>query len=351
MIETRMNAADLNAIETRTGAWLAECDSLLNVFKPYTDSWGKFHRNGKDPYLAFGAKLYSMPYEILWANKEGRNGKEAKTDAKIKRQKAKVPVLASLYRMGGGGWGQGKASYIDEVTGEKVYDRVRTGLWGYARGMGIDMSLQEAHTGTEVFRNAYPEICGNGFGDNVKGIWVKFEEAILDVMDPKHPATVRYLGPNDCVKIDKLNVTGRNPIMRMTLPSGRRLHYLDAYVQDTLMPWMSKEGGPVYRPALWYATEDQTTGKWTSIHTHGGHEYQNAVQGIARDVLAVKMLEFEKIDCPVVGHFHDEGLCVVPNDPFSPGVAEMIDIMSTPIDWAPGLLLGADGFEGSFYHK
>jgi hypothetical protein len=25
--------------------------------------------------------------------------------------------------------------------------------------------------------------------------------------------------------------------------------------------------------------------------------------------------------------------------------------MSAPIDWAPGLLLGADGFEGSFYHK
>ncbi len=347
----RLQAADLNAIESRVGAWLAGCDLLLNVFKPYTDPQGTYHRNGKDPYLAFASIMYSIPFEKLWADYKGLNGKQAKSDAKRKRQIAKSAVLGSIYRMGGGGWGSGKASYIDEVTGEKVYDRVRTGLWGYAKNMGIDMSLQEAHTATEVFRKAYLEICGNGYDDNIKGIWVKFEEAVLDVMDTKHPATVRYLGPNDCVKIDRLNITGRKPLMRMTLPSGRRLHYLDAEIQDTLMPWTDKEGGPVYRPALWYATEDQTTGKWIQVHTHGGHTYQNAVQGIARDVLAVKIMDFEKIDCPVVGHFHDEGLSLVPDDLFSPSVEQMIDIMSEPVSWAPGLLLGADGWEDKFYHK
>lgn len=350
-MSTRFNVCDLNAVETRVGSWLAGCSSLLNVFQPYTDPAGKFHRNGRDPYLSFAAKLYSMPYEILWANKEGLNGKDAKADAKRKRQVAKVPVIASLYRMGGGGWGQGKASYIDEVTGEKIFDRIRTGLWGFGWGMGIEMSQQEAHSATEVFRNAYPEICGNGYDGNVKGIWVQLEEAVLDVMDPKKTATVRYIGPNNCVKIDRLNITGRKPMLRMTLPSGRRLHYMDAEIQDTLMPWMSKEGGPVYKPALWYAHEDQITGNWGSTHTHGGKEYENLVQGIARDVLAVKLMEFEKIDCPVVLHVHDEGGCLVPNDPFSPGLDEMVDIMSQEISWAPGLLLGADGFEGSFYHK
>jgi DNA polymerase bacteriophage-type len=347
----RFQVCDLNAVETRVGAYLAECSSLLNVFQPYTDPMGKYHRNGKDPYLSFAAKMYSMPYDILWANKEGLNGKEAKNDTKRKRQVAKVPVLAAIYRMGGGGWGNGKASYIDEATGEKVYDRVRTGLLGYAHSMNVQMTQQEAHSAVEVFRNAYPEICGNGYDGNMKGIWVRLEDAVLDVMDSKHPATVRYIGPNNAVKIDRLNVSGRQPLMRMTLPSGRKLHYLDAEISNTLMPWTDKEGGPVYRPALWYAHEDQTTGVWGSTHTHGGKLFENLVQGLARDVLACKLLQFEENDLPCVGHIHDEGICLVPDDPFSQDVEHMVDIMSEEIPWAKGLLLGADGFTDSFYHK
>ena len=75
------------------------------------------------------------------------------------------------------------------------------------------------------------------------------------------------------------------------------------------------------------------------------------MQAIARDVLAVKLLEFEAADMPVVGHVHDEGICLVPNDIISPRVEDMVEIMSRPISWAPGLLLGADGFEDSYYHK
>ena len=67
--------------------------------------------------------------------------------------------------------------------------------------------------------------------------------------------------------------------------------------------------------------------------------------------LTGKVEDLEEHDMPVVLHVHDEGATLVPDDPFSPGLAEMVDIMSTPVDWAPGLLLGADGFEGQFYHK
>jgi DNA polymerase len=129
------------------------------------------------------------------------------------------------------------------------------------------------------------------------------------------------------------------------------LHYYDAFIRDTRMPWDDSEGKPVYRPTLWYAHEDQITHQWGITHTHGGKQFENIVQGIARDVLAVKLIDFEEHDLPVCLHVHDEGACMVPNDPFSPGLPEMIDIMSTPVDWAPGLLLGADGFEGSYYHK
>lgn len=345
----RLQVADLNAIETRVGAWIAGCDSLLNVFQPYTDHHGTFHRNGKDPYLNFAVNLFQMPYEKLFDDKEGLNGKVAKREAKRMRQIAKVPVLASLYRMGGGEWGRGKASYIDEVTGERIWDRIRTGLWGFSWGMGIEMTQEMAHQATAVFRNSYPEICGNGFKETQKGIWVLIEEAIMDVMT--HSNTTRRLGPNGCFLFDKLTCDSR-VLFRITLPSGRKLHYMDAHIRDTKMNWQNRDTGEdVYRPALWYAHEDQVTGQWTSTHTHGGKVFENMVQGTARDVLACKLLDFEEHDLPVVLHVHDEGAALVPDDPFSPDLADMIDIMSESVSWAPGLLLGADGFMGSFYHK
>ena len=363
-MKTRLNVCDLNAIETRVGAWLAECHSLMSVFEPYTDPTGKFRRNGRDSYIAFGVKIYPQhTYDRLFLAKEGVYGKEEKKLAKQIRQFGKVGVLGSIYRMGGGGWGRGKASYIDHLPDcphkaskrhvcqcEKIFDKIRTGLWGFAYGQGVDMKQEEAHMVTRVFRDSYPEIC------NPKhGIWTQLEEAVMAVMDPKHPNTRRAVGPNGCVMIDRLNIDGRKPMMRMQLPSGRRLHYMDAHVIDTKMPWTrTNEKGEqedVYRPALWYANEDQVTGQWSSTTTHGGKLFENLVQGIARDVLACKLLDFEYNDMPVVGHVHDEGLTLVANDPFSPGIEEMIEIMSTPIGWAPGLLLGADGFEETFYHK
>lgn len=364
MIETRFNVCDLNAIETRCGAYVAECTKLMNVFQPYTDPTGHFHRNGKDPYLYFAVDLYGIPYEKLFMDKEGHNGKEAKNNAKRMRQISKPGVLAAIYRMAGGDWGNGKASFIDHVedcleagkktpkcsrsTCPKVYDRIRTGLWGYAKNMGVDMEQKEANKVVSVFRNAYPEICGNGYGGQEKGIWVRLEEAVMDVMQGTN--TVRRIGPNGCITIDKVNLEGRNALLRIHLPSGRKLHYVDAFIADALMPWLDKEGNPVYRPALHYWQENDKN-QWVSITTHGGKIFENIVQGIARDVLGYKLIAFEENDLPCIGHVHDEGIVLVPNDPFSRGVDEMVNIMSEPLDWAPGLLLGADGFEGSFYHK
>jgi DNA polymerase len=346
---TRFNVCDLNAIETRVGAWLAECPALLDVFTPLPGL-----PNGKDPYIDFACKIYGKVYDKLYADLKSKD-KVIKAAAKLMRQMAKPGVLGAIYRLGPGGWGRGKSSYIDPATGEKVWDRVRTGLWGYAWNMGIEMTQEQSEMVVRMFREAYPEICGTGKGGTPKGIWYRLEEAIADVMDPEHPCTMRYIGPGGCVLIDKLNLKDRHPLMRMRLPSGRRLHYLDAHLRNTKMPWQQADADgnfqDVYRPALWYANADQVTGQWSTTTTHGGKEFENLVQGIARDVLAVKLLEFEENDMPVVGHFHDEGLCLVPDDPFSPGVDKMVEIMSKPIPWAPGLLLGADGFEGGFYHK
>lgn len=377
---TRFNVCDLNAIETRVGAWLAECPDLLNVFQPFTDPiTGKFYPNGKDPYLSFAAKMYGIPYDKLWADYKGLNGEAAQIEAKKKRQAAKPGVLGAIYRLGGGKWERNlKTRRIEHLDAclerpKKIFhlpddewtavcgcpivcDMVRGGLWGYAYNMGVELDQETSNLVVRMFRAAYPEICGNGRKGEMKGVWVRLEEAVADVMHPDHSNTVRYIGPNNCVKIDRLNIKERYPMMRMQLPSGRRLHYMDAFLKNKKMTWTrtNQETGleePEYREVLWYSNQNQTTGQWEPTDTQGGKLFENLVQAIARDVLAVKLLDFEANDLPVVGHVHDEGITMVPDDPFSPGVEDMVKIMSTPISWAPGLLLGADGFEDHYYHK
>lgn len=341
MIQTRFNVCDLNAIETRVGAWLAGCDALLDVFQPFTDDTGHYYPNGRDPYLDFASKMFGIPYAKLWADYKGFNGEAAQLEAKKKRQTAKPGVLGAIYRLGGGQW-------MVSDSG----DRVRAGLWGYSWNMGVEMEQEQAHFVVRMFREAYPEICSTDMnGSTPIGIWKRLEFATQDVI--KGSSTKRHIGPNGCVLIDKLIIDGRpGDLMRMQLPSGRRLHYLDARMAMTQMPWEDRETGePAWKDALCYNGQNQKTGQWSKITTHGGKLFENLVQAIARDVLAVKLLEFEENDMPVVGHVHDEGICLVPNDPFSPDVERMVEIMSKPIDWAPGLLLGADGFEDGYYHK
>jgi DNA polymerase len=332
------------------GAWLAECPDLLNVFTPYTDAKGNYWRNGRDPYLAFAAKMYGIPYEKLWADYQGWNGKEAKAAAKRKRQIAKPGVLGAIYRLSGG-----TLIEIKDEFGVAQFTK-KTGMWGYADNMGVEMSQEQASEVVTIFRNSYPEICNTNKDAGPLGIWKRLEDAVADVMHPDHPATVRYIGPNNCVKIDRVNIDGRHPMMRMQLPSGRYLHYMDARLESTLMPWKGKDDDgnevEVHRDSLIYAGTNQKTKQWDIwVSTHGGKLFENLVQAIARDILGVKMLDFEEREITVVGHVHDEGICLVENDILSPTYQDMVEIMSTPVAWAPGLLLGADGYDDPYYHK
>ncbi|VVB50887.1 Uncharacterised protein [uncultured archaeon] len=372
----RFQVTDLNAIETRVGAWLAQCTDLMNVFVPVLEL-GRKGRNGKDPYLAFATKMYGTTYEALWADYSGINGPERKADAKRKRQVAKPGVLGAIYRLSGGALVKAHTDECIKAKNARDYVKgtpcdcpmVKTGLWAYADNMGVDMSMEQAHQVVEIFRNSYPEICSmknNPECGEYPGIWKKLELAVADVMNPDRPATVRYIGPGNCVKIDRVNightnndgvwVESRKPIMRMQLPSGRCLHYLDARLESTMMPWKGEdEDGneiDIYRDSLIYAGTNQKTKQWDVwVSTHGGKLFENLVQGIARDVLACKLLDFEDAELPIVGHVHDEGIALVEDDILSPTVLDMEKIMTTPIDWAPGLLLGADGYEDSYYHK
>jgi len=120
--------------------------------------------------------------------------------------------------------------------------------------------------------------------------------------------------------------------LRCILPSGRVLSYWGAQLSD--------DGSILYM--------GQEAGKWSRQETWGGKLVENIVQAFARDCLAVCMDRLATAGFQICFHVHDE---VVAEAPEGSRWQDMAEIMGQPIDWAPGLLLRADGYETPFYMK
>lgn len=129
------------------------------------------------------------------------------------------------------------------------------------------------------------------------------------------------------------------PVLFIGLPSGRPIAYWDPKVIETDMG-----------PRVTYMTQNQTTRKWERCETYGGKLTENIVQSVARDCLAEKMKLLESMGYPVVFHVHDEMILDIPKTDTQ--AAEIVDnVMSEPIDWAPGLPLKGGTYECDFYRK
>lgn len=125
-------------------------------------------------------------------------------------------------------------------------------------------------------------------------------------------------------------------ILFMQLPSGRSL----AYVQPRF------DGRE-----LTYMGMNQTTRKWERTKTWGGKLTENLIQAIARDCLAESMTKIQKAGYHIVMHVHDEVIVEVPAENAEGHLKRIEDLMGEPIEWAPGLLLTADGFTSEYYRK
>lgn len=125
--------------------------------------------------------------------------------------------------------------------------------------------------------------------------------------------------------------------LRLILPSGRRLSYWAA--------WLDEDSGSIR-----FMGQNQTTRKWERMETWGGRLVENIVQAYARDILAEAILRLEAAGFPVVFSVHDE--CIV-EAPAGARWQDMAEIMGQPVPWAPGLdkYLHADGYETLFYKK
>ena len=288
--------ADYSAIEARVIAYLAGEQWRMDVFA-----------KGGDIYCSSASQMFNVPVE-----KHGINGHL--------RQKGKVAELACGY---GGG-----------VAALKAFGAEKMGL--------TEAEMQDIVT---QWRLASPTI---------PRLWRRIEDAARAALENpgRRCAVLRKYRDVERARQNEVLTGGRGysqeflaggavctfwrdkDALRCKLPSGRILTYWGARLDSD--------------NKICFMGQNQTTRKWERTDTWGGKLVENVVQAFARDCLAVAILRLEKAGFDICFHVHDE---IVAEAPAGSRWEDMAKIMARPIDWAPGLLLSADGYETKFYMK
>lgn len=233
--------------------------------------------SGGDIYCASASQMFKVPVE-----KHGVNNHL--------RQKGKIAELALGYG----------------------------GSVGALKAMGaLDMGLSEDELQplVNMWRNSNP---------NIVSFWWQIDNAVK---------TAIQLHTTE--KVGCLEFTVKNGMLFITLPSGRKL----AYVQPRI--GMNQFGGE----SVTYMGIDATK-KWSRIESYGPKFVENIVQAVSRDILAYAMQTLKH--CFIVGHVHDELIIECSEKVSLKAVCEQMG--RTP-EWIPRLVLRADGYECLFYKK
>ncbi|MDC3416590.1 DNA polymerase [Aquibacillus salsiterrae] len=165
---------------------------------------------------------------------------------------------------------------------------------------------------------------------NIVKLWWGIEGAAIKAVKEKAVVKMQY----------GLTFHYTKGILFITLPSSRSL----AYVRPRI--GIDERFG---KEQLTYEGIEQGSKQWGRIPTYGGKLTENIIQAIARDCLAVSMLRLAEAGYLINFHVHDE---VVLDVPIGTGSMEDVEeLMVQPINWAPGLPLGADSFETDYYKK
>lgn len=247
-----------------------------------------FRGDGKI-YEAAGARMFNVPIESI-------------TKGSDLRARAKNAELALGY--------EGSLGAMKRMGGDKL-------------GM-TDTEMMDI---VRKWRKANPKIVA---------LWEEMQECAFEAVRYQRPVTgsVRNL-VFDC----------NGDYMTIQLPAGRKLFYCRPHFKDI------SPSGRVSK-TLYYEGLDQKTKQWLSTDLYGGKITENIVQAIARDLIGYAMLQLENNGFGITMHVHDEAIAEIPADGHEQEYYDrMVELMSTPPDWAADLPLNADGYITPFYKK
>ena len=287
--------ADLSAIENVGLGWVSGDRRILSVFE-----------TGRDPYIDFATYIYKRTYAELWA--------EYLAGDKRKRTFAKPGVLGCGYMLSGG------AQSENHQTGELE----ATGLLGYAWNMGVRLLPEQSELSVKVWRDTYTQAVQ---------FWWDISNAAFKCMRSGKETRCRS------ITFDR-----KGPFLRMNLPSGRSLHYVRPKIMDVMAPWGKMKTSVTY---------EQVNDKhqWARVSTHPGKLTENAVQAIARDLLAHGMTLAERRGIKIVMHVHDQIIALCREDEAEAKLAILQECMGSRPSWAPTIPLKSAGHISKWFVK
>ena len=225
------------------------------------------------------------------------------------------------------------------VKGEPEYayrqkGKVATLALGYQGGPGALVNMGALNSG--LTEDELPDIVERWRKSNphIVQFWYDVEKAALTAVNQGTPGAVRGIGfARECDPQNDLD------FLTVRLPSGRKLYYAKPHMGTNRFG----------RDSLCYYGINQTTKKWEVEETYGGKLVENITQAVARDCLFDAMTRLEAAGFPIVFDIHDEVVIEVLDG--AADLDKVVDIMSTPITWAPGLPLNADGWVDHYFKK
>ena len=304
---SELNVGDYSSIEGRVNAWLAGEMWKIKAFK-----------EGQDLYKLIYANGFNM---------------DIKDVTKPQRQIGKVMELALGYQGGVGAFLNMSAAYnmdLEELSRiveptPKAYENWQEAV---TKNMTYGLS-KEVWVACDTLKIGYRK--GN---PAIVTSWYQYQDAVKAVI---FAATVnRTLDkPAGKVQVGRLIFDCNGSWLRIKLPSGRFLCYaqpmLHANGDISYMHWRNK--------------------RWVRTKTYGGKLCENIVQAVSRDILAAALLRCERAGFPVVLHVHDEIVAETLRSQNSKSHDDFLQLMATNPEWAAGLPLKAEGFQGVRYEK
>lgn len=192
-----------------------------------------------------------------------------------------------------------------------------TGLQRYAEAFGMEMTASEAKKQVDTFRSAYSDI---------PEFWAKLETAVTKAMQSK----------GRTIRAGRFTFQFDGRFLLLGLPSGRHLYYYQ--------PRM--ETGNFGKLELTYAGKEPNV----RIGTHPGKIVENVVQAVARDLLIEGLKNTQAAGFEIVGHVHDEIICLADADD-TEAEQRLLDAMTKTPAWCKDAPIRADGYTAPYYRK
>lgn len=224
---------------------------------------------------------------------------------------------------------------VDKVTADQRF-LGKTGVLGCGFGMGwekfigtcaqwgVEISEELAKTVVKVYRDKNTKV--------VK-LWATQEQAAMQA-----------IRTNKVVQAGKVSWGMHEGFLFCLLPSGRPIAYYHPMIEPMETPWGQMKETITYMSS---STEPGKARGWRRTKTYGGKLVENITQAVARDVMAEAMLRSEDAGYEVVLSVHDELL----TEKEDGSVEEFENIMKVLPEWAEGLPVDVEGWEGKRYLK